>query len=220
VSRLGFAAVFALVALVLVQRGGGDSRAGLVERVVDGDTIVVQLRTGRAEKVRVLGIDAPEAGTCWAAQATAATRRLADGKHVTLIGDATQATRDRYGRLLAYVWLAGGRDLGFQLVAGGYAKTFVFDRPFKRLHAYAYAEGLARGKGVWRCGGAAPAHALAQSGSCHPSYKGACLDPNASDYDCAGGSGNGPEYTGPVRVVGYDQFGLDADGDGYGCEDG
>lgn len=56
--------------------------------------------------------------------------------------------------------------------------------------------------------------------NCHPSYQGACLDPNASDYDCAGGSGNGPEYTGYVTVVGYDEYGLDADGDGAGCEDG
>jgi hypothetical protein len=54
--------------------------------------------------------------------------------------------------------------------------------------------------------------------NCHPSYVGACLNPNASDYDCAGGSGNGPYYTGPVRVVGPDEFGLDADGDGYACE--
>jgi hypothetical protein len=54
--------------------------------------------------------------------------------------------------------------------------------------------------------------------SCHPSYKGACLDPNASDYDCVGGSGNGPKYTGKVRVVGPDAFRLDADGDGWGCE--
>lgn len=53
---------------------------------------------------------------------------------------------------------------------------------------------------------------------CHPSYKGACLDPNASDYDCIGGSGNGPKYTGKVRVVGPDVFRLDADGDGWGCE--
>ena len=53
---------------------------------------------------------------------------------------------------------------------------------------------------------------------CHPSYKGACLDPYASDYDCVGGSGNGPKYTGLVRVVGPDVFRLDADGDGYGCE--
>jgi hypothetical protein len=53
---------------------------------------------------------------------------------------------------------------------------------------------------------------------CHPSYAGACLDPNAYDYDCIGGSGNGPKYTGRVRVVGPDVFRLDADHDGWGCE--
>ena len=57
------------------------------------------------------------------------------------------------------------------------------------------------------------------SPNCHPSYEGGCLDPSVSDYDCAGGSGNGPEYTGFVRVIGYDEYGLDADGDGLGCED-
>ena len=54
--------------------------------------------------------------------------------------------------------------------------------------------------------------------NCHPSYEGACLDPNCSDYDCAGGSGDGPCYTGRVRVVGPDVFRLDRDGDGWGCE--
>jgi hypothetical protein len=54
--------------------------------------------------------------------------------------------------------------------------------------------------------------------NCHPSYTGACLDPSASDYDCAGGSGDGPKYTGTVTVVGPDVFGLDGDGDGVGCE--
>lgn len=44
-----------------------------------------------------------------------------------------------------------------------------------------------------------------------------CLAP-ASDYDCAGGSGDGPAYTGPVRVIGSDPYGLDSDGDGWGCE--
>jgi hypothetical protein len=43
--------------------------------------------------------------------------------------------------------------------------------------------------------------------------------PIASDVDCAGGSGNGPAYVqGPVRVVGRDIYGLDADGDGIGCD--
>jgi hypothetical protein len=53
---------------------------------------------------------------------------------------------------------------------------------------------------------------------CDPSYEGACLDPSSSDYDCEGGSGDGPHYTGTVTVVGDDHFGLDRDGDGVGCQ--
>lgn len=58
----------------------------------------------------------------------------------------------------------------------------------------------------------------AESSECDPSYSGACLDPYASDYDCEGGSGDGPSYTGAVAVVGDDHYELDADNDGYGCE--
>ncbi len=61
---------------------------------------------------------------------------------------------------------------------------------------------------------------LADLGSpgCHPSYSGACV-PIASDVDCAGGTGNGPEYVaGPLVVPGEDPYGLDDDGDGIACE--
>jgi hypothetical protein len=54
--------------------------------------------------------------------------------------------------------------------------------------------------------------------SCDPNYSG-CLDPNAYDYDCAGGSGDGPRYTGLVRVIGNDHYDLDRDGDGVACDD-
>jgi hypothetical protein len=61
--------------------------------------------------------------------------------------------------------------------------------------------------------------APASAPRCHPSYTGACLDPDASDYDCAGGTGDGPKYVdGPVNVVGPDEYGLDRDHDGIGCE--
>lgn len=56
------------------------------------------------------------------------------------------------------------------------------------------------------------------SNDCHPSYTGACVPANVSDVDCAGGSGNGPFYTGRVNVVGPDVYDLDRDGDGVGCE--
>ncbi|HET7121088.1 MAG TPA: hypothetical protein VFI17_07540 [Solirubrobacterales bacterium] len=52
---------------------------------------------------------------------------------------------------------------------------------------------------------------------CDPNYSG-CLDPYASDYDCEGGSGDGPLYTGTVEVLGVDHYGLDEDSDGIGCE--
>lgn len=53
--------------------------------------------------------------------------------------------------------------------------------------------------------------------NCDPNYSG-CV-PIASDVDCAGGSGNGPAYVaGPIRVIGSDIYGLDRDGNGWGCE--
>jgi len=59
---------------------------------------------------------------------------------------------------------------------------------------------------------------IATAQECHSSYEGACV-PIASDVDCAGGSGNGPAYvSGPVYVVGWDEYGLDRDGDGVACE--
>jgi hypothetical protein len=53
---------------------------------------------------------------------------------------------------------------------------------------------------------------------CDSNYEGACLDPNSPDYDCAGGSGDGPDYTGTVRVAGNDPHDLDRDGDGIACD--
>ena len=63
-----------------------------------------------------------------------------------------------------------------------------------------------------------PSESSTKEPSCDPNYEGACLDPSVSDYDCEGGTGNGPDYTGEVAVVGEDHFGLDRDGDGVGCE--
>lgn len=52
---------------------------------------------------------------------------------------------------------------------------------------------------------------------CNKNYSG-CLKVNAWDYDCRWGSWNGPNYTGKVKVLWYDEYGLDRDNDGWGCE--
>ncbi len=55
-------------------------------------------------------------------------------------------------------------------------------------------------------------------GNCDPNYTGACV-PIASDVDCAGGSGDGPEYVdGPVTVVGDDVYDLNRDSDNIACD--
>ncbi|MFL5817286.1 MAG: excalibur domain-containing protein [Conexibacter sp.] len=64
-----------------------------------------------------------------------------------------------------------------------------------------------------------PAATVAKKRHCDKNYSGRCLRPHVSDYDCAGGSGNGPYYVrGPFRVVGTDHYGLDSDHDGTACE--
>lgn len=63
---------------------------------------------------------------------------------------------------------------------------------------------------------AAPQQEAAAQSNCTPGYS-PCLPP-MSDYDCQGGSGNGPGYAGQVSVTGADPYGLDRDGDGVGCE--
>lgn len=63
---------------------------------------------------------------------------------------------------------------------------------------------------------AVPIQKAAAPQSCNPNYSG-CLKTNAGDYDCIGGKGDGPNYTGKVQVIGEDVFNLDRDHDGWGC---
>ncbi|MGZ8783898.1 MAG: thermonuclease family protein [Gaiellaceae bacterium] len=200
------------------------TQKGVVTRVVDGDTLDVRLGNGTVERVRLIGIDAAERGACYASQATERARQLALAKPVVLRGDRTQDTRDRYGRLLAYVWIPGGRDLGYQLLAGGFAKVYVYRSPFERLAAYRTAERQARSApaGSWRACGSTirpvvPAPPVVPSpppaGNCHSSYT-PCL-PIVGDLDCSDVRALG---VAPVRVLGSDPYRLDGDGDGFGCE--
>jgi micrococcal nuclease len=120
------------VVVVLVARGReGPSHTTFgraqVLRVVDGDTIRVRLG-GHTERVRYIGIDTPESvkpGTpvqCFAKRASAANAALVAGRSVRLVGDVEQ--RDRYGRLLAYVYREpDGAFVNAQLVRDGYART-------------------------------------------------------------------------------------------------
>ena len=112
--------------------------AATVVRAVDGDTLDVRLANGRTERVRILGADTPEVVDprkpvqCYGPEASAYTHSRLDGRKVRLELDAEH--RDKYGRLLAYVYVGGAR-YDDELLRLGYARLLII--PPNGVHARA-----------------------------------------------------------------------------------
>ncbi len=129
----------------------GLPHSGRVVAVFDGDTIMLE----GGIKVRYLGIDAPEIAhddkpaDCYGPEAKLYNHRLVYGKTVILKYDREKI--DRHGRLLAYVYLPGGKCVNAELIRRGYA--FVFRRPegFKKLIRFLRLQNQAmlEKRGMW-----------------------------------------------------------------------
>ena len=169
------AVVVAPLSLLLAACGGGDGDTGgasgsgeaaqepaVVVAVSDGDTIRVRI-AGREERVRLIGIDTPETNgpgglrECFGAEATARTKALLPkGTEVDLVRDAE--ARDRYGRLLAYVYRRPDKTfVNMALAREGYAAALTVPPNVAYAEEFREAAAAAREaeKGLWsRCGGA------------------------------------------------------------------
>ena len=156
-SRFGPAVRLVLAAAALLIVAPAGSAAQVVERVVDGDTIIVR-DVGR---VRLIGVDTPETVhpgrpvEFFGKEASTFTRRLVDGKRVRLEYD--QQRTDRYGRTLAYVHLPDGTFVNAEIIRRGYGHAYT-RFPFKHLDQFRGLERDARraGRGLW---GSAPPQA-------------------------------------------------------------
>jgi len=153
-----------VIALVLPPAGcaaplaGGPDEAsgpGQVVRVVDGDTIHVQVG-GAREKVRYIGVDTPETVKpgapveCFGKAASAENARLVAGERVRLERDVE--ARDRYGRLLAYVYRErDGRFVNAALVRDGFASALTVPPNVARADDFVRLAREARraGRGLW-----------------------------------------------------------------------
>ena len=152
---IGFALAGRLVlaAVALLAIAPAEAAAQVVERVVDGDTIVVR-NVGR---VRLIGVDTPETVhpsrpvEFFGREASAFTKRLVDGKRVRLEYD--QQRTDRYGRTLAYVHLPDGTFVNAEIIRRGYGHAYT-RFPFKYLERFRGLERNARraGRGLWGSG--------------------------------------------------------------------
>jgi micrococcal nuclease len=148
--------------LDLFDSGGGSgestgelSARGRVVRVVDGDTVRVRIRD-QTETVRYIGVDTPETVKpgepvqCFGKRASAFNRRLVGGRRVEL--RFGRERRDRYGRLLAYVYVLGRkRSLSATLVAHGFGRVLTIPPNTAHARSFARLERRARNRrlGLW-----------------------------------------------------------------------
>lgn len=139
---------------------------GVVTRVVDGDTIVVEVtarsggpgageaEVGEEHTVRLIGIDTPESVDprspveCFGTEASDATRALLEGADVRLVKDVSET--DRYGRLVRYVYL-GEEMANARLVVNGYAAAYTFPPDVRHSDLFVRLERDAReeDRGLW-----------------------------------------------------------------------
>jgi micrococcal nuclease len=150
-------AALALAGLALAATAALAARVetGRVVWVTDGDTITVRI-SGAKEKVRLVGIDTPELDDvrdAWnrlAHDARAHLSKRLRGRTVALERDPESRNRDKFDRLLRYVVLDDGTDVGEEMVREGYARVYT-RFPFARRARYdaAEREAKAAGRGRW-----------------------------------------------------------------------
>lgn len=127
-----------------------------VVHVIDGDTVKVE-RRGEVESVRLLGLDCPEVDhpdpvvRCLAEEARDFLRKKAEGEFVAMEADPTNSDRDRYGRLLRYLWLSPSAEfLNLEMIRRGYG--YVLRKyPIKQMDQFEEAQRFAMSKelGLW-----------------------------------------------------------------------
>jgi micrococcal nuclease len=200
--------------------------AGVIDHVADGDTVV--LRGG--ETIRLVQIDTPELygdTECYGPKASALTKAiLPPGTRVRVATDPKLDQHDRDGRTLGYVW-RGPSLVNLRLVREGEAAPYFYAGDKGRYAVQLFTAAVAArkaGKGLWgHCrDGAVPLRPTrgvstgpvrakrTSSARCNPNYT-PCVPNSRADLDC-------PAIHHNVKVVGSDVYGLDSNGDGYGCE--
>ncbi len=164
-QRAAFAVLAAIVAAILLRAAPQDPPPTSVQSgdtlevktVYDGDTIAV-VRGSTLEKVRLLGIDTPETKDprkpvqCFGKEASDRTKALLTGRRVRLELDPSQGERDRYDRVLAYIWRDDGLFINKTLLEDGYAHEYTYQSvPYKYQTEFKAAAQQAEQaqKGLW-----------------------------------------------------------------------
>lgn len=121
--------------------------------ITDGDTLIISNTAGQQLRLRLQGIDAPEAGQSFNREAQASLAKLVSGKRVTVEFDP-RGRPDSEGRIVAKIYLEG-RDIALEQIRAGFAwfcKDYKKEQTESDRYTYAEAEKEARtaGRGLWK----------------------------------------------------------------------
>ncbi len=205
----------------------------LVTKVIDGDTLILNY-LDKTETVRLIGVDTPETVDprkpiqCFGSEASSFVKKLLEGKQVRIETDTSQGERDRYGRLLVYVFY-NGENVNEKIITEGYGQEYTYHIPYKYRAEFKSAETSARtGKrGLW-ADSACDSVSNAKREESPPQPKaGAGSYSGSGDYVCTGNTYNCSNFN--TREEAFrvfmicggsenDVHMLDQDGDGIPCE--
>jgi micrococcal nuclease len=199
-----------------------------VTKVVDGDTISVSMN-GTTETIRMIGLDTPETVDprktvqCFGLEASDKAKSLLTGKKVRLVADESQGERDKYGRLLRYVFLEDGTNFDKLMIEEGYGHEHTYNLPYQYQLEFQQAEADAQQnkRGLWAddaCAGDTGTVDLKPSATTPSASTSSC---GGDLYNCTGFSTHAAAqavYDKCMTEVGKDVHRLDADGNGVACE--
>jgi len=130
-----------------------------VAKVVDGDTIDI-IMNGQTERLRLIGINTPETVDprkpveCFGREASDNAKKLLSGQEVRVEADASQEDRDKYGRLLRYVWRRDGLFYNLEAIKDGFAYEYTYQIPYQYQEDFKAAQKNAEENklGLWADG--------------------------------------------------------------------
>ncbi len=129
-----------------------------VKEVIDGDTIKIDYE-GAETSVRLIGVNTPETVDprttveCFGQEASDYLKTLLTDKKVKIEADSTQTDRDKYDRLLRYVYL-DNEDVAYKIISNGYGYEYTYNVPYEKQTSYKNAQSVAEStkRGLWADG--------------------------------------------------------------------
>lgn len=215
-----------------------------VVKVVDGDTLAIELN-GKSETVRLIGLDTPEVVDprkpvqCFGREASDEAKKVLTGQSVRIETDPSQGERDKYDRLLAYVYVPADSDpkgifFNKYMIAEGFGHEYTYAVPYKYQAEFKAAEASAREqkKGLWAdnaCAsfGAKPVSAPQSPGAQATTPAPSVTPAPSGKYICSSNVYNCSDFKTHAEAqaafeacggTGNDIHKLDQDGDGLACE--